>query len=132
MQLTRLKRYNFFVIKYILSTFILFFFFLFIAEGQEFSYKHYEIKDGLAGNNVYHCVEDKDGFLWFATETGVSRFDGTSFKNFTTAEGLPDNEILKLFADSKGRIWMLPFKNPICYYYKGPIFNAGNDSLLHS
>ena len=104
--------------------------FFFAARGQEYSYKHYEIKDGLVGNNVYQTVEDKEGFLWFATETGVSRFDGTSFKNFTTAEGLPDNEILKLFVDSKGRVWMMPFKNAICYYYKGKIYNTKNDSLL--
>ncbi len=75
-------------------------------------------------------MQDKEGFLWFATETGVSRFDGTSFKNFTTAEGLPDNEILKLFVDSKGRVWMMPFKKAVCYYYKGKIHNTENDSIL--
>ncbi|MEO8770802.1 MAG: histidine kinase [Ferruginibacter sp.] len=104
--------------------------FFFAARGQEYSYKHYEIKDGLVGNNVYQTVEDKEGFLWFATETGVSRFDGTSFKNFTTAEGLPDNEILKLFVDSKGRVWMMPFKSAICYYYHGKMYNTKNDSVL--
>lgn len=100
------------------------------ARSQEFSYKHYEIKDGLVGNNVYQVVEDKEGFLWFATETGVSRFDGTKFKNFTTSEGLPDNEILKMFVDSRGRVWMMPFKNYVCYYYKGKIYNEKNDSTL--
>ncbi len=98
--------------------------------GQDFSYRHYDIKDGLVGNQVYHSVQDKDGFLWFATETGVSRFDGTRFKNFTTANGLPDNEIVKLFVDSRGRVWMLPFSNSICYYYKGVIHKPSNDSVL--
>lgn len=102
----------------------------FTASGQEYSYKHYGIREGLVGNHVYHAIKDNTGFLWFATETGVSRFDGTSFKNFTTAEGLPDNEILKLFTDSKGRVWMLPFKNTVCYYLKGKIYNAENDSMI--
>lgn len=106
--------------------------FFYRAQSQEYSYKHYEIKDGLVGNNVYHVTEDKDGFVWFATETGVSRFDGTSFKNFTTSEGLPDNEVLKLFVDSKGKVWILPFKTAICYYYKGKIYNEKNDSTLRS
>ncbi|MFT3907917.1 MAG: histidine kinase [Ferruginibacter sp.] len=101
-----------------------------VAKSQEYSYKHYDIKDGLVGNNVYYSVQDKEGFLWFATETGVSRFDGTSFKNFTTAEGLPDNEVLKLFVDSKGRVWMLPYKNTVCYYYKGKIYNQQTDTTL--
>lgn len=98
--------------------------------GQGYSYRQYDIKDGLVGNHVYHAAQDKDGFMWFATETGVSRFDGSRFKNFTTADGLPDNEIVRLFADSKGRVWMAPFKNEICYYYKGKIYNATNDSTL--
>ncbi|MEI2750415.1 MAG: histidine kinase [Ferruginibacter sp.] len=97
---------------------------------QDLSYKHYGIRDGMVGNHVYHAVEDKTGFLWFATETGVSRFDGTTFKNFTVEEGLPDNEILRLFVDSKNRVWMIPFNNQVCYFSKGKIHNAANDSLL--
>src|SRR5215471_357962 len=62
--------------------------------GQEYSYVHYDVKDGLAGSTVYDVTQDKDGFLWFATEAGISRFDGTHFKNFTTEDGLPSAEIL--------------------------------------
>ncbi|MBO9573652.1 MAG: hypothetical protein J7497_15800, partial [Chitinophagaceae bacterium] len=101
------------------------------VSGQEYSYTRYDVKDGLTGSVVYHGVEDKDGFLWFATETGVSRFDGTHFKNFTKKDGLPDNEILKLFVDSKGRVWMMPFRNALCYYWKGKIYNTENDHLLN-
>ncbi|MBS1668529.1 MAG: histidine kinase [Bacteroidetes bacterium] len=88
------------------------------------------MKDGLAGATVYSMVQDNDGFMWFGTETGLSRFDGTHFKNFYTSDGLPDNEILSLFVDSKNRVWMIPFKNSICYYWKGKIHNQENDSLL--
>jgi ligand-binding sensor domain-containing protein/signal transduction histidine kinase len=98
--------------------------------AQEYSYARYDVKDGLAGSVVYHGVEDHDGFLWFGTETGVSRFDGTHFRNFTIADGLPDNEIIKLFVDSKNRVWMMPFRNSISYYWKGKIYNQENDSLL--
>ena len=100
------------------------------AAGQDFNYAHYDVKDGLAGSVVYCAAEDREGFLWFGTETGLSRFDGTHFKNFTTADGLPDNEVLKLFVDSKNRVWMEPFRNAICYYWKGKIYNRDNDSLL--
>jgi ligand-binding sensor domain-containing protein len=101
-----------------------------ICPAQDYAYKHYDIKDGLVGNHVYQVVQDRDGFLWFATETGVSRYDGSRFKNFTTADGLPDNEIIRLFADSRGRVWIAPFQNAICYYYKGKIYNRHNDSLV--
>ncbi len=111
---------------------LIYFFVLFVvaATGQEYSYAHYEVRDGLAGSVVYDGLEDQDGFLWFATETGVSRFDGTHFFNFTKANGLPDNDIVKLFLDSRGRVWMMPFRNTICYYWKGKIYTQENDSLL--
>lgn len=114
---------------------LLFAFFIWIlgctcVRGQEYSYAQYSVKDGLAGSVVYCGAEDKDGFLWFGTETGLSRFDGTHFKNFTTSDGLPDNEILRLFVDSKNRVWIIPFRHTICYYYKGKIHNQQNDTLL--
>src|SRR4051812_12033790 len=98
--------------------------------GQEYGYTHYDSKDGLASSTVYCVAQDKDGFMWFGTETGLSRYDGTRFRNFTQEDGLPDNEIIQLFADSKGRVWISPFKKAICYYYKGKIYNNENDSLL--
>ena len=98
--------------------------------SQEYSYAHYDIGEGLAGSTVYCITQDKDGFIWVGTETGVSRFDGTHFLNFTTADGLPDIEVLNMFGDSKGRVWMAPFRKSVCYYYKGRIYNQDNDSLL--
>ena len=101
------------------------------ARSQEYSYTHYDISEGLAGSVVYCITQDKDGFIWTGTETGVSRFDGTHFRNFTVAEGLPDIEVLNMLGDSKGRVWMAPFRKSICYYYQGKVYNQENDSLLH-
>src|ERR1044072_3650615 len=98
--------------------------------SQEYGYTQYNSKDGLAGSTVYSMVQDKDGFLWFGTESGLSRFDGTHFKNFSRQEGLPDNEIIQVFADSKGRIWIVPFKKSVCYYYKGKVYTPANDAML--
>jgi two-component sensor histidine kinase len=120
------------IFKRFIGTFLLVTGFLTVCTSyaQEYNFIHYDVKDGLAGSTVYDLCQDKDGFIWFATEAGISRFDGIHFKNFTTTDGLPETEILKLFADSKGRIWMAPFKNNICYYYRGKIYNQENDPLL--
>ena len=74
--------------------------------------------------------QDKDGFIWLATENGLSRFDGSTFKNFTVADGLPDNEVLRVFTDSKGRVWIGTFSKEVCYYFNGTIFNRNNDTLV--
>ena len=101
-----------------------------LCSAQQLSYIHYDTKDGLAGSTVYDLCQDKQGFIWFATETGLSRFDGKYFKNYTVTDGLPDNEILRVFADSRGRVWIIPFKKTICYYYNNKIYHSENDSLL--
>ncbi len=116
-------RYSYWVLILIVHTPV-------VVLSQQYSYVHYDTKDGLAGLTVHGIAQDKEGFLWFATETGLSRFDGTHFKNFTRADGLPSNEVFGIFADSKNRIWFTTFKNAICYYRNGKIYNQQNDSTL--
>lgn len=98
--------------------------------GQEYSYIQYGTKDGLPGSTVHGISQDNDGFLWFATEAGLSRFDGKAFRNFTIADGLPSNEVFFTYCDSRNRIWIASFKNALCYYYKGKIYNHDNDPQL--
>ncbi|HEV2480899.1 MAG TPA: histidine kinase [Puia sp.] len=103
-----------------------------LLSAQDHAYVDYSVKDGLAGSTVYAMAQDRQGFIWLGTETGLSRFDGTKFRNFYTTDGLPDNEIIKLFVDSRNRIWIIPFKNSICYYQHGKIHNQQNDTLLRN
>lgn len=98
--------------------------------AQDYSYIHYDTKDGLAGSTVYDISQDRDGFLWFATENGLSRFDGTNFRNFTVKDGLPDNEVLRVFADAKGRVWISTFNQRLCFFYEGVIHDEKTDAIL--
>jgi ligand-binding sensor domain-containing protein len=113
------------ILLFVLATFV-----SSTAFSQEYSFTHYDIGDGLASSTVYCIAQDREGFIWVGTEAGVCRFDGTHFRTFTTADGLPDAEILQIFGDSKGRVWMAPFRKAICYYYEGRVHNVDNDSLL--
>ena len=76
----------------------------------------YTVKDGLPSNALYRTAIDKRGFLWIATEIGLSRFDGKKFRNYNTSDGLSDNEITDLFTDSSGTLWVIPFQRPPCFY----------------
>ena len=67
---------------------------------------NYSSRDGLPSDKVYYILKDRTGFIWFATNSGVSKFDGTTFINFSITEGLPDNTVFGLFEDSKGRMWV--------------------------
>jgi ligand-binding sensor domain-containing protein/anti-sigma regulatory factor (Ser/Thr protein kinase) len=76
----------------------------------------YTTQDGLPSNSIYKCILDNNGFLWVATDNGISKFDGKNFKTYTTAHGLPDNEITDIFIDSSNRIWVTPFRRTVAYY----------------
>lgn len=103
-----------------------------MLHAQEYAYTHYTTKEGLAGETVYTSLQDRAGFLWIATETGLSRFDGEKFRNFTVADGLVANEVLALYEDVRGRLWIHSFSKELCYYKEGKIYNKYNDPLLRS
>lgn len=88
---------------------VLFLFALFcshILVGQQHTFLHFSSKDGLPQSQVNDIIQDNDGFLWIATNGGISRFDGKYFENFSTLNGLKENEIRNLDIDDKGNIWI--------------------------
>lgn len=71
--------------------------------------------DGLPSSQIYQVIEDKKGYLWFATDHGVARYNGYEFKVFSSAEGLSDNTVFKLFIDYKERMWMQTFSGQLFF-----------------
>ncbi|MGY4384439.1 ligand-binding sensor domain-containing protein [Pedobacter sp. UYP24] len=100
------------------------------AYAQSIYLKHFTTKDGLPSNNCYFTLQDSKGYIWIATDAGVSRFDGTVFENFSIDDGLPDNQILQVKEDRSGKIWFLALNGQLSYFYNGKIFNETNNDLL--
>lgn len=98
--------------------------------AQGFMIHNYNVKDGLANATVYTAVQDKDGFIWFSTPTGVSKFDGKRFRNYSKKDGLTDNDVIKLAPDSKGRLWFFTLNGMPSFYGNYIIHSAENDSSL--
>jgi class 3 adenylate cyclase/ligand-binding sensor domain-containing protein len=84
--------------------------------GQAPFYRHYDVNDGLSSATVYDILQSSDGFIWFGSEAGVSRFDGLSFESFSKDDGLADNEVFGLYEDPWERIWFFPFNGSLSYY----------------
>lgn len=60
---------------------------------------------GLASNYVYSIAIDAAGNKWFGTDNGVSKFDGTTWTTYTTADGLADNYVEAILIDAAGNKW---------------------------
>ncbi|WP_158602618.1 hybrid sensor histidine kinase/response regulator transcription factor [Proteiniphilum sp. X52] len=73
-----------------------------------YSFKHYNINNGLSQNTVFTIFQDNQGFMWFGTKDGLNRFDGTSFKIFKFSPGgnLRDNVFHRILQDTNDNLWV--------------------------
>lgn len=74
------------------------------------SFENFTINDGLASNQVLDVIHDRFGYIWFATASGLSRFDGASFVNFfhdpKKPSSLSNSYVTCLAEDSNGHLWI--------------------------
>jgi ligand-binding sensor domain-containing protein len=78
-------------------------------------FTHFTEKDGICGNIVTCLYENKNGILWFSSnsgqpgnrqEGGLCRFDGKSFIQFTSKDGIIHSEVWTIVEDNDGNIWV--------------------------
>ncbi len=100
----------------------IFSFFFFISAYPQ-GFKHFSIENGLASNLIYKIIQDTDGFIWIATDKGISKFDGKTFKNFSTSNGLPSNDIWEIVPTSDHKIWYFTRSNSLGYIKNDSVFN---------
>src|ERR1044072_5248329 len=62
-------------------------------QAQQFPIQKLTVEDGLGHSIVYRTYQTGNGYLWFSTDNGLTRFDGVSFTNYTSNEGLGSNFI---------------------------------------
>jgi signal transduction histidine kinase/ligand-binding sensor domain-containing protein/CheY-like chemotaxis protein/AraC-like DNA-binding protein len=71
---------------------------------------HYNLKEGLSFGVVNSIVQDNQGFMWFATDDGLNRFDGITFKIFKFDSENPfsiqGNYIQSIYKDTDGILWI--------------------------
>jgi ligand-binding sensor domain-containing protein/HPt (histidine-containing phosphotransfer) domain-containing protein len=73
--------------------------------GQQkiLQFKQLTLEDGLSSSIVRAILQDCKGYMWFGTEDGLSRYDGTNiiiYKNTPSDSGsLPENHVRAIFED---------------------------------
>lgn len=72
--------------------------------------KRITVEQGLSQNSVQTLLQDKRGFLWFATSDGLNRYDGYTFTiyrhNDTDSASLPHSWIAALCETRDGMLWI--------------------------
>ena len=73
------------------------------VEAQRF--RNINTDAGLASAVAFHVVQDKDGYIWTGTTSGVCRYNGHTFKNYSTKKLIDTEVVLKFWPDDYGRFW---------------------------
>ncbi len=81
------------------------------------------------GVGINSIAQDQQGFMWFATSSGLIRYDGEQTKRFkpyqTDTLNHPNNEIFTIFFDSQNRLWLGTYQNGIY------LFDEAKQSFKH-
>lgn len=92
------------------------------TRNNSLPFENLPLDTGLSQSVVIAMLQDRQGFIWIATQDGLNRFDGYNFKVFKSdpedPNSLGENFILDLWEDPQGGIWIatangLNFYNPI-------------------
>lgn len=127
-----------------MKLFLSFIFFWFCTPfffGQNSNVINYTVNDGLASSQVYDVRQDNKGNLWFATDRGLSVFNGYTFKTKSITHQSSSNVPLLFFQEKNGRIWFYTLENKIFYIdentqiipypYNDVLVTATNQYLIH-
>lgn len=75
---------------------------IFRYDGKSFT----NVTSKVSSARFFSVLEDRKGNLWFGSiGSGVYYYDEKSFRNFTTRDGLPNNDVTCIYEDKAGAIW---------------------------
>src|SRR5215813_15305813 len=80
------------------------------VEVRDLKFTHLTMNDGLSQGYVTAILQDRRGFMWFATRDGLNRYDGDAFvvykNNPNDPRSLSSNFIQDLMEDDRGFLWL--------------------------
>ena len=73
-------------------------------------FEHLTMRDGLSQSTVNGILQDSQGYLWLATESGLDRYDGYSIREYRrergNEHGLASDYIWSMVEDAHGDLWL--------------------------
>ena len=96
-----------------------------------YNFYHLFLENGLSDARVTDIVQDKYGFMWFATANGLNRYDGYVIKNYNSGKndnGLPSNNIVSLFSAKNGTLWIGTGTGAVTFDFASEKFKAFDTS----
>lgn len=80
------------------------------ASAQDITLPRLTTSDGLSQSTIQAILQDRNGFMWFATSDGLNRYDGYEFVVYNhdpQNPNSPGSELIScLYEDAEGYLWL--------------------------
>ncbi|MHA2031817.1 MAG: ligand-binding sensor domain-containing protein, partial [Candidatus Kariarchaeaceae archaeon] len=80
------------------------------GKGPEYNVVRYTVEDGLSSNSISDICQDKMGYIWVCTRSGLDRFDGYEFRKYRYIPGdstsIGSGVIWSALEDRFGNFWV--------------------------
>ncbi len=90
------------------------------AQVSDLNFDFISADKGLSQNTIHCILQDKYGFMWFATEDGLDRYNGYGFTTFKNdpmeRKSVSDNFIWTVYEDHEGTIWVGTNNGGLCKF----------------
>ena len=91
-----------------------------LTATERIIFDHYGLEKGLSQATVQATLQDRDGFIWAGTQSGLNRFDGYTFRQYrgtnNETPGLRDDWINVLLEDQAGHMWVATERGGLSLY----------------
>ncbi len=81
-----------------------------VSAQEQIRFEHITINDGLPQNTVRSITQSRDGYMWFATQQGLAKYDGYGFKLYQhepfDLNSIASSQINCVFEDANGTLWI--------------------------
>lgn len=89
-------------------------------DPNKYKFERLSVEDGLPHSDALASVQDKQGFVWIATNKGLCRYDGYQLKPYHLPQNdqlvLPNDRIQSLYVGSDSLLWVGTESNGIYVY----------------
>ena len=86
------------------------------APARPIRFDRLSLEQGLSQSTVMDVLQDRRGYVWLATEDGLNRYDGYSFRVYrhdpTDAASLPSSFVWDVEEDATGDLWVATDQRP--------------------
>lgn len=101
-----------------------------ISHAQSYNFKRIDNENGLSNNQIEAIFKDSKNFMWFATNSGLNRYDGNNFKVYRSdkndSQTVLSDKIIEILEDINGNLWL---NNRTSNY---EIYNIHTDKFIHN